>query len=261
MLAVELRGKSARVGVRSSWVVRAMLLAAAMALTVGGWQKSAAAADSTGSAPAGQPAAAAKSSDYVIYKEFGGVMLILYSIAGVALIAERLLSWLKVKRQSAATTVQMQELLAKPDRAQLKAAMAKSSSPLGNVLYYVLKHDVTNSPETTQLLLDDALDAMQSRFKKNLALLAALAGTAPFMGLFGTVLGIMKTFAAIAESGIGGTHVISAGISQALIATAVGLGVAIPTFIAYNLFTIKANETTRVLRQQANRILVALGDI
>jgi biopolymer transport protein ExbB len=88
-----------------------------------------------------------------------------------------------------------------------------------------------------------------------------VAGTAPFLGLLGTVLGIMDTFNSIASQGFGGPAVISHGIGQALVTTAGGLAVAIPTFIAYNLFTAKANNTVGELREQASRIFVALGEM
>ena len=99
------------------------------------------------------------------------------------------------------------------------------------------------------------------RLKKNLTLLACVAGTAPFLGLFGTVLGIMDTFNSIASKGFGGPAVISYGIGQALVTTAGGLAVAIPTFIAYNLFIAKANNKVAELREQASRIFVAIGEV
>jgi biopolymer transport protein ExbB len=109
--------------------------------------------------------------------------------------------------------------------------------------------------------MENALDSMERRLKRNLALLACVAGTAPFLGLLGTVLGIMDTFNSIAREGLGSPAVISHGIGQALVTTAGGLAVAIPTFIAYNLFIAKANSQTGELREQASRIFVALGEM
>ena len=73
--------------------------------------------------------------------------------------------------------------------------------------------------------------------ERNLGVLGTLGNNAPFIGLFGTVLGIIKAFADLARTkGQGGAEVVMAGISEALVATAVGLLVAIPAVIAYNVF-------------------------
>ncbi len=89
---------------------------------------------------------------------------------------------------------------------------------------------------------------LQERFRleRNLAVLGTLGNNAPFIGLFGTCLGIIVAFNSLAESGTGGPSVVMRGISEALIATAVGLFVAIPAVIAFNYFM------RRVKRIQAN---------
>jgi len=79
--------------------------------------------------------------------------------------------------------------------------------------------------------------AMQSQVRKlewMVPVLGTVAGTAPFVGLFGTVVGIIKAFASIAANSGGGPEVVSAGIAEALITTAFGLVVAIPALIGYN---------------------------
>ena len=72
--------------------------------------------------------------------------------------------------------------------------------------------------------------------KKGLGVLATIGSTAPFIGLFGTVVGIVHAFSGIAESGSGGVGAVSGGISEALIATALGILVAIPAVMAFNYF-------------------------
>ncbi len=78
--------------------------------------------------------------------------------------------------------------------------------------------------------------------------LATAGNTAPFIGLFGTVWGIMNTFQGIGLSGSASLAVVAPGISEALIATAAGLAVAIPSVIAYNYFT----DRIRVLDSELN---------
>jgi len=199
--------------------------------------------------------------DYSLYRDPVGVLLIAYSVIVLALIVERIIVRRRLSAKSRRLGAQVQKLLVRPQREQLRGLFAKSDAPLGQVMEHVLKHQVQASPETTLLLLDDSLDAAGSRLKKNLVYLAALAGTAPFLGLLGTVLGIIDTFTSIMEKGFGGPTAISAGIARALQTTAAGLIIAIPAFIAYNIFQNSANETVRDLRMQANRIFVALGDL
>jgi len=73
--------------------------------------------------------------------------------------------------------------------------------------------------------------------KKGLGSLATIGSTAPFIGLFGTVVGIIHAFEGIATSGSGGVAAVSGGIAEALVATAFGIFVAIPAVMAFNYFT------------------------
>ncbi len=75
------------------------------------------------------------------------------------------------------------------------------------------------------------------RLERNLAFLATLGSNAPFIGLFGTVLGIIKAFHDLSASQAGGPSVVMGSISEALVATAVGLMVAIPAVVAFNVFS------------------------
>jgi biopolymer transport protein ExbB len=76
----------------------------------------------------------------------------------------------------------------------------------------------------------------KARLESGLTILATLGSNAPFIGLFGTVLGIIQAFGALSQTS-GNTTSVMSGISEALVATAVGLFVAIPAVIAYNVFT------------------------
>lgn len=88
-------------------------------------------------------------------------------------------------------------------------------------------------------------------YERRLAFLGTLGNNAPFIGLFGTVLGIIRAFADLATQPKGGAQAVMAGISEALVATAVGLFVALPAVVAFNIFQ-------RQVRQAAGRS-TALG--
>lgn len=82
--------------------------------------------------------------------------------------------------------------------------------------------------------LDHAVEQDVHQLSNGVAALGTIASIAPFVGLFGTVLGIIKAFGNIAVSSGGGAEVVSAGIAEALVTTACGLLVAIPSVVAYN---------------------------
>ena len=97
---------------------------------------------------------------------------------------------------------------------------------------------------------DAAIEAMASArsrerlaLEKHLGVLGTLGNNAPFIGLFGTVLGIIKAFADLAKNQSGGATVVMAGIAEALVATAVGLMVALPAVIAFNIFQGRIRRT------------------
>ncbi|MCG8566419.1 MAG: protein TolQ [Desulfobacterales bacterium] len=88
-----------------------------------------------------------------------------------------------------------------------------------------------------QRTLRRSINVEVRRLSQMVPFLATAGNTAPFIGLFGTVWGIMHTFQGIGQSGSASLAVVAPGISEALIATAAGLAVAIPSVIAYNFFT------------------------
>lgn len=80
--------------------------------------------------------------------------------------------------------------------------------------------------------------------KRGNGILATVGATAPFVGLLGTTMGIVNAFTSMAESGSGGITAIAAGVAEALITTAFGIGVAIPAVWAYNYFQTKIDNLT-----------------
>lgn len=102
---------------------------------------------------------------------------------------------------------------------------------------------------TSDVIVDNVRRALRqgvasetSRLQHSLSLLATTANTAPFIGLFGTVWGIMSSFHAIGQLKSASLATVAPGISEALIATAIGLAVAVPATIGYNIFLSKLSE-------------------
>jgi biopolymer transport protein ExbB len=96
--------------------------------------------------------------------------------------------------------------------------------------------------------------------EKHLGILGTLGNNAPFIGLFGTVLGIIKAFADLAKNQGGGAAVVMSGIAEALVATAVGLMVALPAVVAFNIFQGRIRRTMGRVDALAHMILTGARD-
>lgn len=94
-------------------------------------------------------------------------------------------------------------------------------------------------------------------FKRYIWVLATAGASAPFIGLFGTVVGILIAFQSMAIMGTGGFSVVAAGISEALISTALGLAVAIVAVIFYNYFSVKIENINALLQVNGDRLIDA----
>jgi biopolymer transport protein ExbB/TolQ len=115
--------------------------------------------------------------------------------------------------------------------------------------------DQGSSLELVTSALRDSLSETLIQLKGGLGFLATIGSTAPFIGLFGTVVGIINAFRNIAATGSGGMSVVSGGIAEALVSTALGIFVAIPAVVAFNHFTGKI-ETFHVEMNRASSQLV-----
>jgi biopolymer transport protein ExbB len=111
--------------------------------------------------------------------------------------------------------------------------------------------------------MSEAMASVKSRLRldleRNLGVLGTLGNNAPFIGLFGTVLGIIKAFADLSHNQTGGAAAVMSGISAALVATAVGLMVAIPAVIAFNYFQGKVRASLGRVDAMAHLILSAVA--
>jgi len=114
-------------------------------------------------------------------------------------------------------------------------------SYLTHTLFYHLRHWNNDSSiqvpiysELLQQALNDAQHALRTKLESGLSILATIGSTAPFIGLFGTVWGIMHALKDISATGSAGLDVVAGPIGEALIATAMGIAAAIPAVLAYN---------------------------
>lgn len=116
-------------------------------------------------------------------------------------------------------------------------------------------------PDTARTLTDAARGAMERRageiledMERNLTVLATTASVAPFLGLFGTVWGVMNSFLSMGAVGSASLSVVGSGIAEALITTVFGLGAAIPALIIYNYFVARVRREASLMESFISRV-------
>ena len=112
--------------------------------------------------------------------------------------------------------------------------------------------------ERTKRVMDVAIDKQIEKYEKNLTFLATVGSVAPFVGLFGTVWGIMNSFQSIAISRNTSLAIVAPGIAEALFATALGLLAAIPAVVAYNKFSSDSRRYTQKLENFTQSFLTII---
>ena len=113
----------------------------------------------------------------------------------------------------------------------------------------------SNLNEKLTGLLESNIESEINFLEKNFSFLATVGSTAPFIGLFGTVWGIMNSFQSIAVSRNTSLAIVAPGIAEALFATALGLLAAIPAVVAYNKFNNDSKKYSQRLENFAKRFL------
>jgi biopolymer transport protein ExbB len=176
------------------------------------------------------------------------IILIVLSVWSLYVCVERAIVFSKARKQSLLFAKQATEHL-KNDRPQaaIDAAMKYPHSHLARVVsagLQAFQYESQTSPLSEVEIVEAASRAVEratllttSDLKRGIGSLATIATITPFIGLFGTVIGIINAFSGMALAGSAGIGAVSAGIAEALVATAFGLGVAIPAAWMFNYFT------------------------
>ena len=180
-----------------------------------------------------------------------GIILVVMSMWSFGVAIERYYTFLQAQKQSKLYAPQVAKHLKDgrlKDALQVSQSKTYQYSHLAKVVLaglqeYQFQHDTggvlekDDMVDTVRRAIQRATALTASDLKKGIPSLATIGATAPFVGLLGTVVGIITAFQGIAATGSGGLGAVSAGISEALIETALGLVVAIPAVWMYNYFT------------------------
>jgi biopolymer transport protein ExbB/biopolymer transport protein TolQ len=194
------------------------------------------------------------------------ILLAILSVYSLTVAAERWLLYRQAKKQSLEfARLVTQHLKQNRPQEAIAAGRKYKSSHLAKVVVAGLL-EFENQSELNPLQGEDVIEAARraierttlittADFKRGMGGLATIGATAPFIGLFGTVIGIINAFRGMAVSGSGGLGAVSAGIAEALVTTAFGLFVAIPAVWLYNYFMQKVERYQVEMSNSASELL------
>ena len=121
------------------------------------------------------------------------------------------------------------------------------------------KKGISDNIDSTERLIRVIVNREEERLSKNLSLLATISSSAPYIGLLGTVIGIINAFQGLSTTAQLTLSSVAPGISEALVATAVGLLAAIPALIAYNQFSKKLDNLINGSLAFAEQLIIQIS--
>ena len=185
------------------------------------------------------------------------VPLALCSVLVLAVMIERFLRYRGIEKGTRELTRSVVEALGKRDLSTANALCQTAKTPVAQIFREGLAWK-NIALEDLERILATSRQENTAELRRGLWVIGTIGSLAPFIGLFGTVVGIMKAFHQIAVEGSGGFAVVAAGISEALIATAVGLGVAIIALTFYNYLNVKIGLIGNGFARACERLVQAL---
>lgn len=171
--------------------------------------------------------------------QFVLLVLLMMSVFSIGMILERYLSLKKISENSLQVRNKIRSILLSKNLNGFEDLASDTVTLEGRAAFQAMNHIKESGANGTEELFNTFILNEKPELEKYLGVLATIASNAPFIGLLGTVLGIMKAFNDLSMTTDGGQQTVMAGISVALIATAAGLFVAIPAGIFYNFYTRK----------------------
>ena len=183
--------------------------------------------------------------------------ILLCSVLTLTIIVERFWTLQRKKVVPAGLGEQVQDWAARHELDRRHIEQLQEESALGRVLAAALinRH---RSRDLIKEAVEDTGRHVVHELERFLNTLGTIAGISPLLGLLGTVIGMIRVFSAILAHGVGNANVLAGGISEALITTAAGLTVAIPSFFFYRYFKGRVEEYVVSMEEQAIYLIEAI---
>ncbi len=163
------------------------------------------------------------------------------SVVSLAIIIERFLTIRNVSKRSQEIGQKFQQVIETQDIQSVSALTSYNKSIEGRALQYGLNYLRKNSANGLDELFSSFKTMEKPKLEGNLYILGTIASNAPYIGLLGTVMGIMKAFNDLGLAPGQGNEVVMVGIGHAFVSTALGLALAIPAVVAFNFFQKKVS--------------------
>lgn len=194
-----------------------------------------------------------------LYK--GGVLVIpilLCSVFALAIFLERLIRFTQLRNKGRGLAEKVAIFVKNGDDQQARDLVKTNESPMGNVLAQALEVN-DQRQETLEAIIVHATEEEVRGLSKYLQALATIGNIAPLLGLLGTVVGMIKAFMVIQDmGGKVNAAVLAGGIWEAMLTTALGLAVALPTIIAHSYLVSKVNQSEARIQRGAIIFLKAV---
>jgi len=195
--------------------------------------------------------------------ELGGVVmypLFACSVVSVAVVLERIWVLMRAARSSERLQHAVASAWSQGGLGDVRTLALRDASPLATIFRAALADcaDYHGAAELRDRVARRHLAEVNRALKRYVWLLGTIGSLAPFIGLFGTVLGIIRSFESMAATGAGGFAVVAAGISEALIATAGGLLVGVLAIFAYNAMMVRIGNIAAQWRDWTDELLVRI---
>ncbi len=174
--------------------------------------------------------------------QFVLLLLLIMSVVSIAMIFERFMTLKKIAGESDRIRARIRMALQTNSLQDFEDIAKDPSSVEGRAAAQAMKHLKVHGEKGFEEIFNTFVLTEKQDLEKFLPVLATISSNAPFIGLLGTVLGIMKAFNDLAQATDAGQQTVMAGISVALVSTAAGLFVAIPASMFYNYFTRKVKS-------------------
>jgi biopolymer transport protein ExbB len=184
------------------------------------------------------------------------VILVIMSILALGVGLERLAATWTFTRRMGEAAARILQHLAAGNRTMARAVNSTMPTHPGAALFELILSEEPVRPNQVRRTQQRIVRGSRVR----LWILATIGATSPFIGLFGTVLGIMDAFRRIGEAGTGGFQVVSGGISEALITTAAGIFVGVEAMIFFNYLQSQTANYAAELKDAIEEIVEALGE-
>ncbi len=183
--------------------------------------------------------------------------IVLCSIAALGIVAERLWTLQRSKVLPSGLVNKVWQMAKKNNLSQSEINSLANQSPLGRVLAAGLVNKDYDREEMKDAI-EDVGGHVSHTLERYLSALGTIASITPLLGLLGTVVGMIEVFAQITNVGVGDPTDLAGGISKALITTAGGIGVAIPSLIFYRYFQRRVSELVVSMEQEALKFVEVL---